>query len=407
MQQSDQGNTGSADPESAADGAEGGNEAGLIDESVSETLREDVLDAVVFNWLPDWMQQALEYLAAYPVLLIPLLALVGYVLGKIFQLVLSLLASRITSRTRTDFDDRLVALLKRPILTTPIILALLLATTLLGMAELPNRITVGVLATILMISWVRFALKATHVLLEVVANSQGKHELIQARTMPMFEIGMRVLLVAIGGYLFLAIWGIDPTAWLASAGVIGIAVGFAARDTLANLFSGLFIVADAPYKIGDFVVLDPTGERGRVTHLGMRSTRLLTLDDVEITIPNAVIANSKIINQSGGPSPKYRIRIPVGVAYGSDVDRTCEVLKAVADDSDWISREPEPRVRMRAFGDSSLDFELLCWVKQPNQRGRVTHELLMEIYRRFEAEGLEIPFPQRDLHVRSMPEGGG
>lgn len=390
------------DPSTQPAPAAGAEEMG---EQVSDTIREDILNAVVFDWLPGWMQKGLEYLAAYPVLLVPLLLLVGYLLGKALQFVVTLLASRITSRTKTQYDDRLVSLLRRPVLTTPVILALLLATALLDMPRLPHKITVGVLATILMFSWLRFALKATHVLLEVVAKRQGQNEWVQARTMPMFEIGMRVLLVAIGGYLFLAIWGIDPTAWLASAGVIGIAVGFAARDTLANLFSGLFIVADAPYKIGDFVVLDPTGERGKVTHLGMRSTRLLTLDDVEITIPNAVIANSKIINQSGGPSQKYRIRIPVGVAYGSDVDQVCEVLNAVAADSDWVSREPAPRVRMRAFGDSSLDFELLCWVNEPGQRGRVTHELLMDIYKRFAGEGIEIPFPQRDLHVRSMPKG--
>ena len=106
---------------------------------------------------------------------------------------------------------------------------------------------------------------------------------------------------------------------LAGAGVIGIAVGFAARDTLANLISGVSIVADAPYKLGDYIVLD-TGERGVVSSLGIRSTRLMTRDDVEVSIPNAVIGSAKIINESGGPWEKYRIRIPVGVAYGSDTE---------------------------------------------------------------------------------------
>ena len=157
----------------------------------------------------------------------------------------------------------------------------------------------------------------------MLAARKDHSELIQPRTMPMFEITIKIVLVALAGYLLLLIWGVDPTAWLASAGVIGIAVGFAARDTLANLFSGLFIVADAPYKIGDYIVLD-TGERGEVTHLGIRSTRLLTRDDVEVTIPNAIIANAKIINESGGPWEKHRIRLPVGVAYGSDAKQVIE-----------------------------------------------------------------------------------
>ena len=93
------------------------------------------------------------------------------------------------------------------------------------------------------------------------------------------------------------------TAWLASAGVVGIAVGFAAKDTLANLFSGVFILADAPYKIGDYIVLDATGMRGKVTQIGLRSTRLITRDDVEVTIPNSIMGNSQVINQSGGSTP--------------------------------------------------------------------------------------------------------
>jgi len=170
------------------------------------------------------------------------------------------------------------------------------------------------------------------------------------------------------------------------------------------LFSGIFIVADAPYKIGDYIVLD-TGERGQVTHLGMRSTRLLTRDDVEVTIPNAVIANAKIINESGGPWVKHRIRVPLGVAYGSDVDEVCSVLEETAKGHPEVVKQPGPRVRMRAFGASSLDFELQFWIDHPELRGRIRHDLLKDIYKAFETRGIEIPFPQTDIHLRSMPAG--
>ena len=393
----------SADGAAQATAGEGSEQSGL--DALGETLDDQVLDSMVYHSLPEWMQAPLNTLADFPLLLVPVLVLAGYIVGKIAQWVVSALIGRLTRRTQTDFDDRVVALVRKPLMTTPVMLSLLLVTAILGAPPLARKITVGVLGTLLMLSWLRFALRVTHLILDELSEREDQFEWIEARTLPMFEIGTRVLLVAVAGYLFLAIWGIDPTAWLASAGVIGIAVGFAARDTLANLFSGLFIVADSPYKIGDFIVLDPTGERGKVTHVGMRSTRLLTRDDIEITIPNAVIANSKIINQSGGPYEKFRIRIAVGVAYGSDVDQVCEVLKAVADESQSVARNPTPRVRMRRFGDSSLDFELLCWVNMPLERGRVTHELLMAVYKRFAAEGIGIPFPQRDLHVRSMPAG--
>jgi len=266
-----------------------------------------------------------------------------------------------------------------------------------------NDTALSLLATILLMSWLRAGLRAARIVLELVASNSHRFEIIQERTIPMFDMTIKILLVGLAAYIFLLIWGINPTAWLASAGVIGIAVGFAARDTLANLFSGISIVADAPYKIGDFIVLD-TGERGRVTHLGMRSTRLLTRDDVEVTIPNGVIANAKIVNESGGPWIKHRIRVPVGVAYGSDVDEVCNLLEETAKNNSDVVEMPSPRVRMRAFGTSSLGFELLAWIAHPELRGRVRHDLLKAIYNNLNQQGINIPFPQTDIHLRSMPE---
>jgi small-conductance mechanosensitive channel len=168
------------------------------------------------------------------------------------------------------------------------------------------------------------------------------------------------------------------------------------------LFAGVSIAADAPYKTGDFIRLD-SGERGMVTHIGLRSTRIVTRDDVEITIPNGIIGNAKIVNEAGGPSTKHRIRVPVGVAYGSDIDHVIATLDSVASGHEQVCSEPAPRVRFRAFGNSSLDFELLCWINQPVDRGRLVHELNCSVYKAFQREEIEIPFPQHDLHVRSMP----
>jgi small-conductance mechanosensitive channel len=225
--------------------------------------------------------------------------------------------------------------------------------------------------------------------------------LIEERTIPLFDIASKLVVIGGATYALLGIWQLNPAPWFASAGVIGIAVGFAARDTLANLFAGIFIIADGPYKLGDFITLD-SGERGLVTHVGVRSTRLLTRDDIEITLPNAVIANAKILNESGGRWPKERIRVKVGVAYGSDVDQVCATLIRIAERHDHICAEPEPRVRLRAFGDSSLDFELLCWIDEPVLRGKLTHEMLMDVYKTFAKEEIEIPFPQRDVWVRQL-----
>ncbi len=353
--------------------------------------------------IPDWLQPAWDFFAPYPGLLTLLLIIAAWLLGRLIKAIITKSMMKLVAKTSSSADDRLVEYLARPLVLTTVTLAMMLAVSAYRLPEAIHDAALSILATILLMSWLRAGFRTARILLELLAGNHHRFDIVQERTIPVFDMTAKILLVGMGAYIFLLIWSINPTAWLASAGVIGIAVGFAARDTLANLFSGISIIVDAPYKIGDFIVID-SGERGKVTNVGMRSTRLLTRDDVEVTIPNGVIANAKIVNESGGPWVKHRIRIPVGVAYGSDVDEVCRVLENSATSHPEVVKQPAPRVRMRAFGNSSLDFELLAWIDHPVLRGRIRHDLLKDIYKAFNQQGIEIPFPQTDLHLRSMPE---
>jgi len=192
------------------------------------------------------------------------------------------------------------------------------------------------------------------------------------------------------------IWGINPVGLLASAGIVGIAVGFAAKDTLANLFSGVFILADRPYKLGDYVNLDG-GERGKVTHIGIRSTRILTNDDIEVTIPNGVIGNEKIVNENGGTYHKRRVRINVQCAYSADLEKVEEVLLAVGNAEPRVCDYPATRVRYRSFGASGIDLQLSVWIEEPKDRGGVTHVLIKAIHKAFKENNIEIPYPHMTL----------
>ena len=193
--------------------------------------------------------------------------------------------------------------------------------------------------------------------------------------------------------------GLTLTAVFASAGIVGLGVALAARETLANLFGGVSIFLDRPFKTGDYIVLD-SGERGMVVDVGLRSTRILTRDDVQISIPNSIITNEKIINESA-PRPRFRVRIKIGVAYDSDVDQVERILISVTKENNLVSLMPEPRVRFRKFGDSALEFELLCWANRPEDKGRLIHGLNHQIYNAFAATGIQIPFPQRDVHLHT------
>lgn len=351
------------------------------------------------GWLPEWLDSSWHLLAAYPLLLALVVVVTGMGIAFVVRAFILFWGLKITTHTDTELMRRLVRIGAGVAALLVAYISLVTALHILPLNESAISLVTRILMSFLILQLIRAALKASHVALDVLGKIQDRFALVEERTLPLFDLIFTVAIVAAGAYVLLQIWNIDATAWLASAGIIGIAVGFAARDTLANLFAGFFIIADAPYKLGDYVVLD-SGERGEVTKVGIRSTRLLTRDDVEVTIPNSVISNAKIMNESGGRWMKYRIRLQVGVAYGSDVHQVVEVLEATAKEHSKVCLDPPPRVRMRGFGDSSLDFELLCWIERPVLRGAVAHELYMAVYDALNSHEIEIPFPQRDLWVR-------
>jgi small-conductance mechanosensitive channel len=328
------------------------------------------------------------------------------VAGKLVDWIISGIVRRWARRTTTDFDDRLIEIMHRPLTMSVVLAGLALATVKLDLGEPYAWATLAALKTIAIYVWLAFGLRFVGIAIALLSRHEDRFPLFQSRTAPLLENVGLVLLVGAGVYFVFLAWNIDVTAWLASAGIVGIAVGFAAKDTLANLFAGVFILVDAPYKVGDFVMLD-SGERGRITQIGLRSTRLLTRDDIEITIPNSVMGNTKIVNESGGPHEKERIRVRVGVAYGTDIDLVRATMIEIAHRHPEICEDPEPRVRFRSFGNSGLDFELLVWIDEPVLRGRLLDALNCEVYKEFGLRGIEIPFPKHDVYIRQAPPPPG
>ncbi len=326
--------------------------------------------------------------------------LVGSVVAAlIVDLVTTRVLMRLTRKTATKLDDEIIAAMHRPLFLSVVLIGARFAME--QVTTSPRAISIGntLMITLAILLWTMAGMRISKSVLSLLSRSIDEHRFVKPRTVPLFDIVVKTLVVGGAAYGILLAWHVDVTAWLASAGILGIAIGFAAKDTLSNLFSGIFILADAPYKIGDFVVLD-SGERGKVTDIGIRSTRLLTRDDIQIIVPNAAIGNAKIVNETGGPHEKERVRVTVGVAYGSDIDKIRDVLMDVAAKSQYVTKDPEPRVRFREFGESSLKFQLMGWIEEPVLRGRALDELNGAVYKRFAEEGIVIPFPQRDVHLK-------
>ncbi len=353
--------------------------------------------------LEAYLQPVLQFFDNQPWLQGGAVFLITFFIASLISWIIFRVLKILTSKTKSYLDDRLLAIARPPIYYSLVITGFSTAVKIIPITdEISDRLIFG-FKTVGVIIWMIALIRVSKIILQQLAWGDSKHGLVKPQTLPLFDNISKVGIVAIAGYIIFQIWGIDMTAWVASAGIVGLAVSFAAKDTLSNLFSGVFILADSPYKIGDYVVLDGS-QRGKVTHIGLRSTRLITRNDVEVTVPNSIMGNSKITNQSGGPNPKFRIRVKVGVAYGTDIERVREILMEIALNETLVVKTPEPRVRFRVFGASSLDFELLCWIQDPELRGRTLDKLNVAIYNKFNEEKIEIPYSKQDLYIKELPK---
>lgn len=335
--------------------------------------------------------------------------IVGSIIAAwLIELLITKTLAAAASKTKTDIDDKIVEILRRPIFLSVLIYGLDWAVEIM---QLPDRLTGPIdslLKTLIILIWSVAGTRIGAVVLTSLAARERKRSMLQPRTLPVFDILMRILVVTVAVYFMFLAWNIDLTAWLASAGILGVAFGFAAKDTLANLFSGIFILADGPYKVKDWIVLNDQ-LRGEVTHIGIRSTRILTTDDIEVTVPNAIIGNAQLINETGGPFIRQRVRVSFSVAYGSDVDRVREIVLAGVVGCERILWEPDaaaPKVRFRSLGDSGLEFQLSVWINEPATRELVIDDMTTRIYKSLTAADIEIPFPKRDIYIKELPGGG-
>lgn len=218
----------------------------------------------------------------------------------------------------------------------------------------------------------------------------------------LIKLGFQILgliIIVILAIDFGARLGLPTYSMVTGLGIGGLAVALGGREALSNLIGTIMIILDQPFRPGDFIVVGD-GDHGTVTDVGFRSTRIRTRDGILISIPNSTVANMKIVNQSA-PVTKSRIHVPVSVAYGSDPKAVEDALLEVASRSEYVSSDPTPLVRLIAFGDSSINFSLLCWIRLPEFRGRAMAQLNRDIYDEFMKRGISMPFPQRDIHIIS------
>lgn len=207
------------------------------------------------------------------------------------------------------------------------------------------------------------------------------------------------LVLVVGIFIVLENTGIHLGALTVFAGAVGVGVGFGLQNIASNFISGLVILAERPITIGDRV--EVAGLAGQVELIRARSTVIRTNDNIAMIVPNTKFIDSPVTNWTYG-DPRVRFRIPVGVAYGSDVNKVRAALIAAGQSNPHVLQDPAPSVFLKQFGESAIDFELVVWSSEMSHRpSRFRSDLNFAIEEKFREAGIEIPFPQRDLHIRS------
>lgn len=211
--------------------------------------------------------------------------------------------------------------------------------------------------------------------------------------------------IIIGVLIGLSAVGVSFTSLAIIFGGLSIGIGFGLQNIASNLISGLILIFERPIKIGDLVEVTDTNIFGRISSINLRSTVIVSLDEKEVIVPNSQLVTESVHNLTYD-NDRFRLRISVGVSYGSDVELVRSVLIEAAHEHPQVIKEPDPAmenvtapfVRFVNFGESSLDFDLLAWIPDSFQRFDVASDLHFMVWEKFKAYGIKVPFPQRDIH---------
>jgi small-conductance mechanosensitive channel len=335
-------------------------------------------------------------------LVVPACLLLGtLVAGYLVKRALFRAFSRWAEKTSSRVDVVLQESLGGPILIWSLILGIYLATESL---DLPERSTRLIERTLLILTIFSLTMMASRLASNLIRFYGSR---VQG-AMPVTTLTQNVaqlFIVLVGALLLLHQFGVSVTPILTAFGVGGLAVALALQDTLANLFAGLYVSVAGQVRLGDYIKLN-TGEEGYVTDISWRSTAIRALGNNLIIVPNAKLAQAVVTNYSL-PERRMALGIPVGVSYASDPDQVERVLLEEAQNAmgavPGLLAEPAPSVRfIPGFGDSTLNFTLNCQVAEFVDQYLVQHELRKRILKRFQSEGIEMPYPTRTVYMREQ-----
>jgi MscS family membrane protein len=318
------------------------------------------------------------------------------------------LIKRVTKFTKNKLDDILLEILKRPVPIWVIAYGVTDATlTLPFLSDYYDLVIIFYnVIVVIIITWISYRFFREVIIRYMLNLSKNKGGDLDSVLIPILEKLGIVLIGTLGGLMVLQVMGINVGVLVASLGIAVIILGLAAQQTLGNFFSGIHILLDKAFKIGDTIMLE--GDEGvyKVLDVGIRSTRLYEVfSNTVVFVPNSILASKKIINLNK-PNNRMKIQISVGVSYDSDVHKVMRVLRDIAYSNPYVLKggEFEPVVVFSDFGNSSLNFNMYVWVGDVMEQWGVASMLRQQIIDRFREEGIEIPYQKVDVYIK-QPAG--
>ena len=343
--------------------------------------------------MPPFLDLIIPLVSGY---LAPILILVLFIaLGFIFKFLMESYLMHLAKKTETPVDDIFIASFGRPITYLFIIAGVSIA---LQLMPIPWEIKKIIIPAVFVLAVIIIAHAVTKFFIGVFRYYSYRNESLKG-VAPLVQRMFQFLIYFLALIFIFDFFGVSITPLLTTLGIAGIAVAFALQETLSNLFAGIYIMADRPIRVGDFVRLE-SGDEGYVEDISWRSTRIRLLSDDLIIIPNSKLANSVLHNYSL-PSKRSAIIVPVGVSYGSDLAKVEDItLKVARDIMAKFGVEGEPLLRYKEFGESSINFIVRIPVPSYPEHYKIVHEFIKELHTTYAREGIEIPFPQRVVWMK-------
>lgn len=328
------------------------------------------------------------------------LLIIVFVVLRISIFIIEKVFVRLTKKTKTKLDDIFIERTSKPITFLILIIGLYVSSIELGLAE-------NIVVIITKIFWsfviVNVAI-ITYIFIDVIIINTLKKLALKTKSdlddnlISLSHSILKVAWVIFSLLYILGVWGIQIGPFLAGLGIGGIAIAFAMQESLSNIFGGVSIILDKTVKVGDIIYLD-ANTRGEILSIGLRSTKIKTYDNEVIIVPNSIIANSKVQNIAQ-PEPKSRVVVPFSVAYGSKIDEVKKIIMKEIKKIKNFCQNPEPVIRFLEMGDSSLNFKAYFYVDSFEHRIGAIDEANTRIYNALNKAKIEIPFPQRDVHLK-------